>query len=83
MARPSWMEPGDDEEYVRISVGTFMRGRTEALGTLEGDGRVPRVGILRLTLLSASCNNACDMNFLRQTMYLQMCMCTYEEHVFY
>lgn len=45
VARPSWMEPGDEEEtiQVRISVGTFMRGRTEALGTLEGDGSVPRV----------------------------------------
>ena len=43
VARPSWMEPDDEEEQVRISVGTFMRGRTEVLGTLEGDGRVPRV----------------------------------------
>ena len=45
VARPSWMEPGDDEEtlHVRISVGTFMRGRTEVLGSLEGDSGVPRV----------------------------------------
>ena len=45
VARPSWMEPGDNEETlnVRISVGTFIRGRTEALGTLEGDCNVPRV----------------------------------------
>ena len=45
IARPSWMEAGDEEEtlHVRISVGTFIRGRTEALGTLEGNSGVPRV----------------------------------------
>lgn len=45
VARPSWLESPEDEEEVcvRISVGTFMRGRTEALGSLSGDGSAPRV----------------------------------------
>lgn len=44
VARPSWLEGPEDEEEVcvRISVGTFMRGRTEALGSLSGDGSDPR-----------------------------------------
>ena len=45
VARPSWMEgPGDEGAVcVRISVGSYMRGRTEALGSLSGDGNEPRV----------------------------------------
>ncbi|XP_053402304.1 uncharacterized protein LOC123548511 isoform X2 [Mercenaria mercenaria] len=44
VARPSWLEGPEEEEEVcvRISVGTFMRGRTEALGSLDGDGSNPR-----------------------------------------
>ncbi|XP_052232648.1 uncharacterized protein LOC127845662 isoform X2 [Dreissena polymorpha] len=44
VARPSWMEgPGDEGAVcVRISVGSYMRGRTEALGSLSGDGNEPR-----------------------------------------
>ena len=47
VARPSWLEgPGEAEEVcVRISVGSYMRGRTEALGSLGGDGDEPRVGV--------------------------------------
>ncbi|XP_060568181.1 centrosomal protein of 192 kDa-like isoform X2 [Ruditapes philippinarum] len=39
VARPSWLEGPEEEEEVcvRISVGTFMRGRTEALGSLGGE----------------------------------------------
>ena len=45
VARPSWLEAPDEEEEVcvRISVGTFMRGRTEALGSLDGDCSEQRV----------------------------------------
>ncbi|XP_052816319.1 uncharacterized protein LOC128242923 isoform X2 [Mya arenaria] len=44
VARPSWLEGPEDEEEicVRISVGTFMRGRTEALGSLDGETKEPR-----------------------------------------
>jgi len=42
-ARPSWLEGPGDENKVRISVGTYMRGRTEALGSLGGEGDFPRV----------------------------------------
>ncbi|KAL4232237.1 hypothetical protein ACF0H5_009811 [Mactra antiquata] len=44
LARPSWLDDTSQEEevFVRISVGTFMRGRTEALGSLSGHGDEPR-----------------------------------------
>ena len=47
VARPSWMEDIQDEEkvMVRISVGSYMRGRTEALGTLDGDDDTSRVSL--------------------------------------
>lgn len=54
VARPSWLESPGDEEMVRISVGTYMRGRTEALGTLDGHGGFQRVRLksFPLTLLN-------------------------------
>ena len=44
ISRPSWMSDSEsDAMYMRISIGAFMQGRTEALGTLEGDNDVVRV----------------------------------------
>ncbi|XP_064639847.1 uncharacterized protein LOC135495313 [Lineus longissimus] len=36
--RPSWMSAEEAEDkFLRISIGTFMGGRTEALGSLDGE----------------------------------------------
>lgn len=42
--RPSWMNDTDADQ-VRISVGTYMRGRSESLGSLGGERKCPRVSI--------------------------------------
>ena len=36
----------DDEAFRRISIGTFLGARTEALGSLEGNNRLNRVNLL-------------------------------------
>ena len=41
--QPSWMTSQDELAHTRISVGTFMGARTEALGSLDGDRGTPRV----------------------------------------
>lgn len=45
LTRPSWLaggSPGEDD-FFRISIGQFMQGRTEALGSLDGDDALDRV----------------------------------------
>ncbi|KAG1704372.1 Centrosomal protein [Nymphon striatum] len=43
VTRPSWLSsPLDDQSYIRLSIGQFMRSKTEALGSLGDKNNEPR-----------------------------------------
>lgn len=44
ITRPSWYSPPSDEQsFMRLSIGQFIRSRTEALGSLGDKDDEPRV----------------------------------------
>ncbi|XP_014671582.1 PREDICTED: dentin sialophosphoprotein-like isoform X3 [Priapulus caudatus] len=46
MSKPSWMSGKTDKTYSRISIGNFMRGRSEPLGSLDRtDQETPTLGL--------------------------------------